>query len=426
MKGRPVRLHILPLAVIATAIALAPRALAQSAVVVGTGNPDVDIPAVQAAVDRGGTVVLKGHFSFNRSPTIPTALAAAGYPPATVLVSRAVTISGVRSEGVEGDDMTSIAGGTIPFYVAAPGASVKIERLRFVGPTFEAVLVYAVNGLTIASCKIQDIADAPTKPGKVGIDIDTTGLMIPNPTQPGHPENISGTLSIADNDIDVSGGTSLELTLGITVFSVGQSPDGEVDLRVSGNHISNTTEPAINLRRVAGQVRIEDNVLATGPISSEIALRPEVIRAVNIGSYLIAHNSIVCQWPDPEAIGIGVFSQFAAWPMTRAVVLDNDVVMSPPADTMFGDLSAAIEIRGFAQNNVVAYNRIRGRARAALAVDVFKGGIPADNVFALNRLDHFEAATADVFIGQGVTNTLVLGQTGTIRDLGLNTVVVPF
>src|SRR5215470_2900095 len=40
-------------------------------VVVGTGDPDIDVPAVQAAVDHGGHVVLRGHFSFERPPTTP-------------------------------------------------------------------------------------------------------------------------------------------------------------------------------------------------------------------------------------------------------------------------------------------------------------------------------------------------------------------
>ena len=35
-------------------IALAASALAQTTVVTGTGNPDVDVPAVQAAVNLGG------------------------------------------------------------------------------------------------------------------------------------------------------------------------------------------------------------------------------------------------------------------------------------------------------------------------------------------------------------------------------------
>ena len=89
-------------------------------------------------------------------------------------------------------------------------------------------------------------------------------------------------------------------------------------------------------------------------------------------------------------------------------------------------VQSLLEIKGFAQNDVVAYNRIRGRARAALSVDVFKGGVPSNNAFVLNRFDHFEAATAHVFVGEGVTDTLILGQKGTSEDHRMNTVVVPF
>jgi len=100
------------------------------------------------------------------------------------------------------------------------------------------------------------------------------------------------------------------------------------------------------------------------------------------------------------------------------------VVMSPPPGTVFDNLSAAIEIRGFAQNNVVAHNLIRGRARAALAIDPFNGGLPSDNELIRNRVVDFEATVADVFIGVGVTNTLVHGERGTIEDLGINTQIV--
>ena len=40
--------------VIAAAMPLATSALAQATVVIGTGNPEVDVPAVQAAVNQGG------------------------------------------------------------------------------------------------------------------------------------------------------------------------------------------------------------------------------------------------------------------------------------------------------------------------------------------------------------------------------------
>ena len=409
------------LAAIGATLAFAAIATAQTITVVGTGDPTVDIPAVQAAVDQGGQVILKGHFSFDRPPTVPTALTAFG-GMATVLVSQAVAISGTREED---DEMTSIEGGTIPFYVEAPGASVTIRNVRFVRPTTDAIEVYAVNGLTIASCKIEGIVPVPGTPGSSGINIRTSAGL-PTPAQPGHPENVTGRLLIANNDIDSVGGTDLDNKLGVTIFSVGQPPDKEVDIYVTGNHISNITEPAINFRRIGGRAHVEGNVLTTGPVSSQSAPRPEVIRVVNLGSYVIAHNSIDCQWPDPEAMGIGVFSQFQEWPMEHAVVLDNEVTMSAPEGTVFGTLSAGIEIRGFAQDNVVANNRIRGRARAALAVDGFNGGIPGNNAFALNRFDDFEASRADVFVDGGVTDTLVLGQKGTVEDHGVNTVIVPF
>jgi hypothetical protein len=400
----------------ATVLAWAASAAAQT-VVVGTGDPDTDVKAVQAAVDQGGEVTLKGHFSFNRAPTVPTGTAFVG-GLATVLVSKGVAISGTQNEDGE---MTTIEGGTTPFYVEAPEARVTIQELRFIRPKGDAIFVYAVSGLVIAACKIEGIVPLPTIGGD-GIDIITSS-GIPMPTNPGKPENISGMLLIANNDIDVAGGTVLDNTVGVLIFSVGV-PGAEVEAYVSGNKIRNTTEPAINFRRVDGRVYVERNVITTGSVSSQRAPGPEVIRVANIGSYLIAHNSIDCRWADAEAKGIGVFSQLADWPMERASIVDNDVNMEAPEGTVFGPLSAGINIRGFAQGNVVLNNRIRGRARAALSVDVFKGGIPDNNALVLNRFDDFEASVADVFVGDLVTNTRIVGP-GTIEDHGIGTVIEP-
>ena len=422
MKRICITLCLLIFPAVAT-IALATTALAQT-VLVGTGNPDVDVPAVQDAVDQGGEVILKGHFSFKRTPTVPTALP--GYPQAMILVSKAVAISGAG----EHDEMTSIEGGTIPFYVEAPGASVTIQALRFVRPTREAIFVYAASGLTVVSCKIEGVV--PVNHNSDGIAIKTI-ISPPTPTNPGKPENISGRLLIVNNDIDMAGGTAQDNTIGVFVFSVGV-PGAEVEAYVSGNNIRNVTEPAINFRRVGGRAYVEKNMLTTASVTSLLNPGPEVIRVVNSGSYLIARNSINCRWADAEAIGIGVFSQFVDWPMERAIVVDNDVTMSAPEGTVFGGLSAGIDIRGFAQGNVVLNNRIRGRARAALSVDVFKGGGPSyggpsNNAFVLNRFDDFEASRAEVFVSPSVMdvsvmNTLIVGQ-GTVEDHGIGTVIVP-
>ena len=400
------------IAVLATAVACTAGATPQT-VVVGTGDPDTDVPAVQAAVDQGGEVMLQGHFSFHQPPTVPTATAFVG-GLATVLVSKAVVISGTQD-----GELTTIEGGTTPFYVEAPGASVTIQGLRFIRPAGDAIFVYAVSGLTIASCKIDGLD--PQLGFGDGIDINTSSGL-PAPTNPGKPENVSGTLLIANNDINLAGATAQTQAVGVLIFSVGV-PGAEVEAYIVGNTITNTTEPAINIRRIVGRAYIERNVVTTGSVVAGDQ-RPSAIRVVNIGSYLIAHNSIDCGWPSPVAEGIGVFSQFVEWPMERAIVVDNNVTMSPPEGTVFDDFSAAIGIYGFAQGNVVMDNRIRGRARAALSVIVFNGRVPGSNAFVLNRFDDFEPSLADVFVDEGIANTLIVGP-GTVEDHGVGTVIVP-
>ena len=166
--------------VITVAIVLATSALAQATVVIGTGKPDVDIPAVQAAVNLGGEVVLMGHFSFDTPPTIPSPLQAVGFPKATILISKAVAISGAADAIIER--------GTIPFYVEAPGATVSIQKVRFDRPSKNAIYVYAVSGLVVASCRIDGIVPLPNIQFS-GIGVGASDMAVtPSPTQPGHPE----------------------------------------------------------------------------------------------------------------------------------------------------------------------------------------------------------------------------------------------
>ena len=157
--------------------AIAPAAMEGSptarTLVVGTGHAEVDVPAVQAAVDQGGEVILKGHFSFDRSPTVPKATGSF----AMVRISKAVVISGAHGED---DGMTSIEGGRVPFYVDVPGAPVTIQRLRFIRTTRNAIRVYAVSGLVITSCRIEGV-EVPN--GFAGIGINTV-VGFPTPMTP--------------------------------------------------------------------------------------------------------------------------------------------------------------------------------------------------------------------------------------------------
>jgi hypothetical protein len=396
-------------------------------VVVGTGVPSIDVPAVQAAVDQGGTVLLQGHFSFDEAPTKLIAPSLSSGPPgqayapaAEVVVSKAVTISGT---GEAGDEMTTIEAGAIPFYVDAPGEQVTIRRLRFVRPTSSAILVYAVRDLEIASSTIAGMVTYKTLSN--GIGINTSGSP-PTLAAPGAPENVSGTLNILHNEIDMVGGTTADNTLGVLVFGVGTA-GAAVDAHVTGNRISNTTEPAINFRRIEGRATVSHNVIATGSVAANVT-RIQVIRVANTGVYRITDNFIDCQWANPDAEAIGLFSNVASWPIEHAVVANNEVNMSAPAGTVFTAFSAGIGVFGFADSNIVRNNTIRGSAGAGLSIPVFPlppqaPTAPEGNAFADNRLVQFTPAVADIFVGAHALRTRIVGP-GTVEDEGDGTIIM--
>ena len=391
------------------------HATKHSIVVIGTDDPVRDVRAVQAAVDRGGEVILEGQFSFAIPPTksVDPLLASGWYPAAgEILISKAVNVTGKRDARGE---MATIHSGTVPFYVDAPGKHVTIRGVRFVRPIQTAILVRAVRGLEITSSRVEGLV--PFSNGAGGISINTRGEM-PLPSSAGNPEDVAGSLLIAHNEIDGTGGSARAPTAGINMLSVGQSPGREVDVDIIGNHISNTTAPAINIRRVQGSVRVVGNSVQTSP---ETIGDVDAVRLVNGGSILMANNTIECKWGN--AAGIQVFSPFSEWPTRQVRVEDNTVIMSPPRGAL-GDFSAGISIRGFAEGIDVRHNSISGRARAALSMYVFRGGAPADNAFIDNRLEGFEATLADIFVGSGVARARIVGP-GSVVDRGTMTIRKP-
>lgn len=406
--------------VIGTLIEVTQFARAQPFMVLGTGNPAVDVPAVQAAVDQGGNVVLLGNFSFDRPPTTPSGAVYSRM----ITISRTVVISGARDDQ---GAMSTIKAGTWPFFVDAAGANVTIERLQFVGPQAGAIWVYAVSGLTIANCRIEGLQPSAEfgvlagqpRPLASSIYIGADAHP-PNATYPGIPGNFSGTLAILNNLIDVGAKSDAQM-LGIVMFGVGRDPDRQVNIHVSGNRIRNVSEPAINFRLIGGRTRTERNVIATGDIGSS-----DAIRIVGSGSHLIAHNSIDCGWPGGAATGVNVFAQASPLPSEAgAMIVDNDIFMSAPQEAVFASNSAAIQIGGPAQGNAVLNNRIRGRAAAALMLFRRNGATPENNTFVSNDLNDFHASVANVFLDTGATNTVIVGRATSIEDHGSGTVVIP-
>jgi hypothetical protein len=76
------------------------------------------------------------------------------------------------------------------------------------------------------------------------------------------------------------------------------------------------------------------------------------------------------------------------------IISDNDVTMSPPERAVFGPWNAGIDVRGFARDNVVKGNRIRGCARVALSL-ARDGSVPAGYTFDQNDREGFISSPAN-------------------------------
>jgi hypothetical protein len=391
--------------VVTAVVVLAGTLGAQAITVVGTGDPSLDIPAVQSAVDQGGRVILKGHFSFDAPPTVPEKGGGFG----TILVSKSVVIAGAFDDQGE---MARVEGGTNPLYVEAPGAHITIQGLHLVNAKNYAIHVTAASGLLIASNRIEGVlrGDAIFAAG-IYIDSSQSFTLA--------SEAVSGTLLIVNNDIDVQGTAGFPF-LGIEALGVGISPDHEADLYISRNNFKNSTERPINIYNVGGRAYLERNVITTGD-GPGINVTPsgDVIHIVGTGSFLIAHNVIDCQWSSGRQAGIRLQTNPG-----YAVVMDNDVNMLAPEDTQFSATSAAIEVRGAGQGNMVLNNRIRGRANFALSV-ANQNGSPQNTAFIMNDLSQFTSAGSDIFVDAGATKTIAVGVQSTVEDQGSGTLIVP-
>ena len=121
------------------------------------------------------------------------------------------------------------------------------------------------------------------------------------------------------------------------------SRSGRGEAHVTGNRIANTTEPAINFRQIEGRAMVNQNVITTGSVVAKPA-RNQVIRVAGSGLYRIANNVIQCDWANPDAEGVGLFSNVAASPIEHAVVENNEITMATPPATAFTAFSAGIGV----------------------------------------------------------------------------------
>jgi hypothetical protein len=375
--------------------------------VIGQANPAVDVPAVQEAVDAGGTVVLKGTFNFEGvSQPGPDPF---GVFRGAILVTAPVVIRG-EAATIHGGGSTTDGGFQAAFLVIAPGSDVALEGLRFVSPANAAIRVAGAGSLRIAGCEVDGVVptvlaapDGSSITGALGFHLLGAAL---------------GAVTIVDNDIRI-GGSAKQSTGGINVLA----PVERVE--IIGNRIRETTAHGMNLQNVGGPALIERNVVETGPVgrSGEPGEFVDALRVLGTGEYRVLRNDFDCGTANCAGVRVAA--------TTNAEIRQNEIVLSVTPDEVPGSESAGIQVRGTALDNRVLQNRIRGRGRVAISVvhssfppDRPPGtdGNPAGNNFQGNNFQQFDATVAAVEIGEGVRDTTIVGGSGILIDHGTGTV----
>lgn len=381
-------------AVVLLVLATAAAAHAATTVVYPTGAFPTDVNNVQAAVDQGGTVLLKATdaagtpTSFNFGPPVVGS--------GRVLLTRDVELVGEHlASGV-----TTIEGGSLPFMSFDAIKSV-IRGIRFERPLRGAAWFFGPPG---ADTELVD----NTVVDVVGRFFHCCGTFAEALLVQG------GRVRIAGNVVD---GINSETGIGISqFFSTGP-------IEIVGNRISATSDVGIGIQSSAndGPARILDNVIKLGPlVLGDCCGRG--IEITGTGSYLVTRNEIVVE--DPSADGILGFGTegFGFGPLTGAVIVKNDIALRPGR--------AGVAVGGIASDSYIGQNRIVGTALAALVLyDTSQFEPNSDvgfNTLVGNNIARVDSSFADVFLDVLTHDTVLKGDSGTVIDLGTNNRVTGF
>ena len=178
-------------AVLIVLLAACPAKAAET-MVTGTSNPGQDLPNVQAAVDKGGLVMLRGRFDFGLD--------------GRVKITKNVRIRG-EADSVD-EAVTTITGGFWTFYAPLPvkgappadkGPIISIRQIRFDGAKGTPMHFPHVGGLDVRGCTVTNVI----------------------------PQQV---------DIEWSGGDTLHFQAGIVVGNRIDHPKSALKRAVTGHH----------------------------------------------------------------------------------------------------------------------------------------------------------------------------------------------
>ena len=376
---------------------------AYDSVVTGENNAEIDVKAVQTAVDKGGSVLLKGVFNFGQK--------------GRVNIKNDVEVIG-ESDG-EGKPLTKITGGFWNFHsplpttelpLPGPGPKMKIKNIHFDGATWTPMHFPYTSGAEISGNKITNVHPFPIPvkwPGGEKLLV-TAGALLG--TYFAHKEKnlpgaVTGNLIFNNNKVDLKC-KKPEITMGQGAFYI---RTWGATIEIKGNTIRNVSRNSIESldnyldEEGRGSVLIAENNIVTPAVGIPFP-GPETPSGIVVGWF-----ADISAASDPKRNSkITVIRNFvqANGETSRGIVstTNGTAILGNRVEVKGGSKSSGITQVG--SNAFIARNKIDGTGAFALRAVTYKDLKGSGNTFAWNDVSEFKASAAD-FLCVGNKNTLV-------------------
>ena len=413
MKNTKIKNVVLSVSVLLTFLIAAGTLYAYETVVLATNNAEYDVKAVQEAVDKGGSVLLKGMFYFGEK--------------GRVNIKNDVEVIGEKT--LTGQPLTKITGGFWTFHsplpstdlpLPGPGPKVKIKNIHFDGAIWAPIYLSYTSGAEISGNKITNVQPFPAPIKWEGGDtlLVTAGTLLGS--RFAHREKIlpgavTGNLIVNDNNIDLKC-ENPKMTMGQGVFCLWT---WGATIEIKHNRIRNVSRNSIESldnyldEDGHGSVMVAENNIVTPSVGVPFP-SPVTPNGIVIGWFLDMTGG-----SDPsrnsKITAIRNFVQTNGETSGGIISLgDGIAILGNRVEVKGGPESSGIIQIG--SNGFVARNKIDGSGAFAIRALPWKEIKTNSNTFAWNDFKGFKAAAADIqFVGN--KNTLV-GAKCTCDDKG--------
>lgn len=403
MKNTKIKFTVLIISVLSAILVSAGALYAYDSVVTGKNNAEFDVKAVQEAVDKDGSVLLKGTFNFGQK--------------GRVNIKNDVEIIGESDD--RGRPLTKIMGGFWNFHsplpstelpLPGPGPKIKIKNIHFDGVIWTPMHFPYTSGAEISGNKITNVQPyaIPIKWSGGEKLLVSAGALLG--TRFAHskkilPGAVTGHLIFENNNVDLKC-KNPKISMGQGAFFIWT---WGATIEIKGNRIRNVSRNSIESldnyldEEGRGSVLVAENNIVTPSVGVPFP-SPATPNGIIVGWFLDMSGG-----SDPSKNSkITVIRNYVQTngETSRGIasLADGTAILGNRVEVKGGSKSSGISQLG--SNASIARNKIDGSGAWALQAVPWKNGKANCNTFAWNDVREFKASYTD-FLCLGNNNVLV-------------------